>query len=131
MNRVALLVLTVGALVPGCSVDCWDSVDDYPPPEIRIEGVDVSWESWQCVGYNADNFDVSPIVTVSDDRIVEVEVPLSDGARVEVRANLLDEQITLAAERDLSDRVPDEATSLDVSVCTEDDRCAFYRPELG
>lgn len=131
MNRVALLVLMVGALVPACSADCSDSVAEYPPPAIRIEGVDVPWTAWQCVGYNADTMDGPTTIEVSGDGLVEIEVPLDDGALVEVRANLADEQVTLAAERDLSYRLPDGATSLDVSVCTEDDRCGFYRPELG
>jgi hypothetical protein len=93
-------------------------------------GADVRRPAWQCFGFNADTFDEPTTIEVSNDGIVEVEVPLDDGAQIEVRADLVDEQVTLAPQPDRSYRVPDGATSLLVSVCTADDRCGFYRPQL-
>jgi len=144
LTRKAPLLIVVASLVLGCSSPasnpeglsgCDRQVGEYPPDSMTLVGstrVEVPYSSWSCPGYHADNFLEPPSLEIGDDLKIAFEVPIEDGATIELNAVVDGERFPLSIT-DVGSQaveVPAGAEEISIRVCTADLRCAMYVADL-
>jgi hypothetical protein len=110
---------------------CRDSPGSYPPATITVTGAEpvaVPWTSWSCLGYDADTFE-GPVPVALGGDTVRMDVPIEDGAELEVRFDGTAVDVDPGASSQAV-VVPPAASAIFVRLCTDDGRCANYEAVL-
>jgi hypothetical protein len=129
-----VLVLALAGLLPGCTRDCTDMLGIYPPDVVvmtGVESVEVSYAAWGCSGYDLDAFDSVRVIPVESQ--LTIEVSLREESTVDLRVDnesVPVDPVPLEGDNAWTLDLPNDAESVSIRICSEEDACAIYIAEL-